>query len=362
MHAFESLLNDCVKRDGSDIHLKPNQIPHVRINGALKPLDIPKLTLENMTEMVNAVLPAHLAKAFWETHEADFAIFAPGIGRFRVNAFFGKGEPCLNFRYVKAQIPTIESLNLPAQLHRLAGLHRGIALLAGATGSGKSSTLAAIIGQINRTVSKRIITIEDPIEYAFTDDRSLITQREIGLDTRNYTEALRHVLRQDPDIILIGEMRDEETIRTALLASETGHLVFSTLHASTAGQALSRLLDVFPSEEQHQIRLALAANLQTVVCQRLVAHTGNGRVPAVEILFNSPTVRKLLIKNQLDSLAAAIETGGDDGMQTFDQSLYRFVKAGQISEQEAMAHASNPESLRMNLRGIFLDESRRILG
>lgn len=362
MQDLRSYLRQVVERNASDLHLKPRQVPHVRQHGELVELDAGKVSAEDLAAFVQSIVPTHLVQSFEQTREADFAIAEPGIGRFRVNAFFGKGEPSLTFRYVQSQIPSIESLNLPEQLHRLVTLQRGIALIAGVTGSGKSSTLAAIIGEINRTSKQRIITIEDPIEYAFSDNQSLITQREIGLDTQDYGSALKHVLRQDPDVILIGEMRDAETIRTALLASETGHLVFSTLHASTAAQAVTRMLDVFPVAEQAQIRLNLASNLQTIICQRLLSHVGGGLLPAVEVLFNTPTVRKLLIKNQLESISAAVETGVDDGMQTFDQSLYAFVKAGQVSEQEAMHYATNPEALRMNLRGIFLDESRRILG
>ena len=234
--------------------------------------------------------------------------------------------------------------------------------MAGTTGSGKSTTLAAIIGDINQTQRCRIITVEDPVEYLFHDDQSVITQREVGLDTLSFQNALKHLMRQDPDVILIGEMRDRTSIRTALLAAETGHLVLSTIHAGSADLAIPRMLDVFPPEEQDQIRLGLAGNMYAIVCQRLVPDTQGGVVPAVEIMINTSTVRKLLEKNRLDVLGAAIETGAEDGMQNFNQAIYKLIKGGIITEKDGMRYATNPESLRMNLQGIFLDEGKRILG
>ena len=285
----------------------------------------------------------------------------PDVGRFRVNVFYGQGEPAIAFRHVKARIPTLEELNLPEVLNTLIDAPRGIVILSGATGSGKSSTLAALIGGINRKYERRIITVEDPIEYTFTDDRSIITQREVGLDTTSFGGSLRQVLRQDPDIILIGEIRDAETLRIALLAAETGHLVFTTLHASSAALAVPRLLDEFPKSERDQSRQALAANLQAIICQRLIPDVDGVVIPAVEILFNTPTVKKLLSSDRLDVLPAAIETGGEDGMQTFDQAIYKLIKEGRVTEQDGMEYASNADQLRMNLQGIFLDDSRRIL-
>ncbi len=264
-------------------------------------------------------------------------------------------------RFVKAEIPTVEELRIPTQIKGLAHVPRGIILLSGTTGCGKSTTLASIIGEINRTQRRRIITIEDPIEYVFEDDQSLINQREIGIDTLSFQNSLKHLLRQDPDVILIGEMRDRTSIRTALLAAETGHLVMSTLHAGTADLAIPRILDMFPGDEQDQIRLALAGNLYAIICQRLMRDVNGDAIPSVEILFNTPTVSKLLQKNQLSHLSAAIETGRDDGMQSFNQSLYDLITKGLVSEEEAMRYASNPEALRMNLQGIFLDEGNRIL-
>jgi twitching motility protein PilT len=235
-------------------------------------------------------------------------------------------------------------------------------LLTGTTGSGKSSTLAAMIHHVNQQLAGKIVTIEDPIEFLHNDIRSNVIQREIGIDTISFEAALRAALRQDPDIILVGEMRDRATIDIALKAAETGHMVLSTLHAGTADMAIPRMLDVFPPDEQDQIRMALAANLYGVVCQRLVPDIQGGAIPAVEIMINTSTVRKLLEKNQLEVIGAAIETGEEDGMITFNKCVYNLIKKGIITEKEGMTYCTNPESLRMNLQGIFLDEGKRILG
>jgi pilus retraction protein PilT len=336
--------------------------PVVRVSGRLEVTSGDAITSQIMEEVVRIILPPHLTLAFRERHEADFSLMRGDSGRFRVNLFLAQGEPAIVMRHVKSAIPTFEELRLPQQLKRLANVERGIVILCGTTGSGKSTTLAAIVGEINRTQRIRILTVEDPVEYLFEDDRAVITQREIGLDTLDYSHALTHLLRQDPDVILIGEMRDRLSIRTGLLASETGHVVLTTLHAGTADIAVPRMLDVFPTDEQDQIRMGLAANLAAAVCQRLIPDVNSRLIPAVEIMFNTPTVRKLIQRNQLDVLSAAIETGRDDGMQTFNQAIYDLIKSGIVTEAQAMRFASNPESLRMNLKGIFLDEAKRILG
>jgi len=362
MITMDSLLREAIARDASDIHLKPGKVPLFRIKGGLIESSMETLSLEQLAKMVDSILPKHLSRSFLETHEADFSLHREGLGRFRVNLFVAQGQPTVVMRHVKSQIPTIEELRLPPQLSKLATVPRGIILLSGTTGSGKSTTLAAIISEINRTLRRRIITVEDPVEYLFEDDKSVITQREVGLDTLNYTNALKHVLRQDPDVILIGEMRDVLSIRTALLAAETGHLVLSTLHAGSADLAIPRMLDVFQANEQNQIRMAMASNLHAIICQRLIPDVDGDVVPAVEIMINTPTVRKLVQRNQLDVIGAAIETGQEDGMQSFNQAIYKLIKSGMITEKEGMRTATNPESLRMNLQGIFLDEGHRILG
>jgi twitching motility protein PilT len=361
MSIIQDLLALAVETGASDVHIKSEQKAFFRINSLLQPATDDPLSTAVVREIVQEIVPEHATRKLAETHEADFSLFLPNIGRFRVNVFYGKGAPAIVFRLVKARIPTIEGLRLPDKLNTLVDAPRGIIIMSGATGSGKSSTLAALIGSINRKYERRIITVEDPIEYTFEDDRSVITQREVGLDTLGFGAALRQVLRQDPDIILIGEIRDAETLRIALLAAETGHLVFTTLHASSAALAIPRLLDEFPKSERDQARQALAGNLQAILCQRLIPDVDGVVIPAVEILINTPTVRKILLRDQLDLLSAAIETGAEDGMQTFDQAVYQLIKEGKVSEADGMEYASNPDKLRMNLQGIFLDDSNRIL-
>jgi twitching motility protein PilT len=362
MSIIFELLKKAVEEDASDIHIKANCPPYFRVHGNLTESPFEAVTPEYMHQITDDIIPEYQQESFKIKHEADFSLQEEGVGRFRVNVFCSQGVPSLVMRYVKSEVPTFDDLQLPEQIMNMAHVERGIILLAGTTGSGKSTTLACIISEINRTQRRRIITVEDPIEYQFTDDQSIISQRELGLDTESFSNALRAVLRQDPDVILVGEMRDEATISTALLAAETGHLVLSTLHAGTTDLAVPRMLDVFPAEEQDQIRMALAGNLHAIICQRLVPAIDGGVCPAVEILINTSTVSKLLEKDQLDTIAAAVETGAEDGMQTFNSSLYDHIKAGRITEAEGMRFATNPESLRMNLQGIFLSEGSRILG
>ena len=361
MFQINEFLTQAVAAGASDIHLKVGQCPYVRVHGKLSHSSHCILTAEDLDHVTRLVLPPHLEKMYTEQHDADFSYTIDGAGRFRVNAFVSQEMPALAFRHVKTKVPTIHDLNLPDSIQKIAEAPRGIVIISGTTGSGKSTTLAAILNHINETRALRIITIEDPIEYLFTDKKSVISQREVGLDTLTFQSALRHVLRQDPDVIVIGEMRDQTTFRTALTAAETGHLVLTTLHSGTAAIGVQRLLEFFPSGEWDQIRLNLASNLQAIVCQRLVKGSQGGVIPAVEILINTPTVRKVLEKNRMEILPAAIETGGEDGMQTFNQSIYHLIKNGNISQEDGMLNASNPQALRMNLQGIFLDESHRIL-
>jgi len=361
MFKIDDFLRGAVEQHASDIHLKVGQTPFLRLQSQLTPSTLPVLSQENLHATIQHVLPPHLVSHYTEQHEADFSYFVEGAGRFRVNAFLSQGQPALAFRHVKTKVPTVDELNLPPSIKTIAESQRGIIIVSGATGSGKSTTLASMLNHMNETENLRIITIEDPVEYLFEDKKCVISQREVGLDTLSFQAGLKHILRQDPDVIVIGEMRDQTTFRTALSAAETGHLVLTTLHSSNAAIAIQRLLEFFPSGEWDQIRLNLASNLQSVICQRLLKGTQGGVIPAVEILINTPTVRKLLEKNKLDILPAAIETGSDDGMQTFNQSIYQLIKSGMITQEEGMMYASNPQALRMNLQGIFLDEGRRIL-
>jgi twitching motility protein PilT len=362
MELFHRILKTAVEGGASDVHLKIDAPVVLRINRQLISIEAPLPTEQWMTDVVKAVTPAHLRQRLEEQREIDFSYYIPGIGRFRTNLFQQRGQWCLAMRYVKTNVPSFEELGLLEQIKRIAESPRGIVLVAGSTGCGKSTTLAAMIEHINANTRKHLITLEDPIEYVFEDNQAVIEQREVGLDTLSFHHALKHVLRQDPDIIMIGEMRDAISFTAAMSAADTGHLVLSTLHTTNASQSINRILDFFKADEREQIRRQLAGTLQAVVCQRMVNTVTNSMTPALEILINTPTVKKLIEENRLDKLPAAIETGSDDGMLNFNQSLFQLVRQGKVSEKEALAKASNPQALEMNFKGIFLDEGRRILG
>ena len=266
-------------------------------------------------------------------------------------------------RSVKTTILNFEQLNLPLVLKDISLVERGIIILAGATGSGKSTTLAAMIDYINKTERRHIVTIEDPIEFLHSDLKSIINQREVGIDTMTFQTALKHVLRQDPDVILIGEMRDQQSFSAALMASETGHVVLTTVHADSSVQCIERILDFFNTPEQReQARLQLATNIVAIICQRLIPTIDKqGLIPAVEILRGTPIVKKFIRENKFEKLNKAIETGKEDGMQTFNQSILALIQENKISEEDGLSKASNPEALKMNLKGIFLDDSKKIL-
>ena len=361
MEIFHRILKTAVDGGASDVHLKIGTPVIFRINRQLIAIECPFPTEEWMNNVVQQITPAHLRKRIEQEREADFSYFVPGIGRFRTNLFQQRGQWCLAMRHVKTNVPSFEELGLLEQIKKIAESPRGIVLLAGSTGCGKSTTLAAMIEHINSNFKKHLITLEDPIEYVFEDNQCVVEQREVGLDTLSFHHALKHVLRQDPDIIMIGEMRDSVSFTSAMSAADTGHLVLSTVHTTNASQSISRILDFFKADEREQIRRQLAGTMQAVVCQRMVATLAGGMTPALEIMINTPTVKKLIEENRLDKLAAAIETGTDDGMLNFNQALFNLVKQGKVSEQEALSKASNPQALEMNFKGIFLDEGRRIL-
>jgi twitching motility protein PilT len=362
MELFHKILQAAVDGGASDVHLKVNTPVILRINSELVAIECPYPDQEWMNSVVKEITPPHLLKRLEEDREVDFSYLEENIGRFRTNLFQQRGTWSLSMRYVKGEIPSFEELGLLPQLKEIAEEHRGIVLVAGTTGSGKSTTLAAMIEHINAHGKRHIITLEDPIEYVFEDNQSVIEQREIGLDTRSFHHALKHILRQDPDVIMVGEMRDAISFSAAISAADTGHLVLSTLHTTNAAQSIGRILDFFKADEREQIRRQLAGTLKAVVCQRMVQTLNGTMTPAMEILINTGTIKKLLEENRLDKLAAAIETGTDEGMINFNQSLLQLVKDGRVSEKEAMAKATNPQALEMNLKGIFLSEGKRILG
>jgi len=361
MEMFQRILKTAVEGGASDVHLKIGTPVVFRINRQLIAIECPVPAEDWMNNIVKQVTPVHLRQRLEEQREIDFSYYVPGIGRFRTNLFQQRGQWCLAMRYVKTIVPSFEELGLLPQIKQIAESPRGIVLLTGSTGCGKSTTLAAMIEHINANFKKHLITLEDPIEYVFEDNQCVIEQREVGLDTLSFHHALKHVLRQDPDVIMIGEMRDSVSFTAAMSAADTGHLVLSTVHTTNAAQSVNRILDFFKAEEREQIRRQLSGNLQAVVCQRMVSTIAGGMTPAMEILINTPTAKKLIEENRLDKLPAAIETGMDDGMINFNQALFQLVKDGKVSEREALSKATNPQALEMNFKGIFLDEGRRIL-
>src|ERR1039457_1173054 len=319
MEIFQRVLKTAVDGGASDVHLKMSTPVIFRINRQLIAIECPFPTEEWLNNVVEQLTPAHLRKRIEQEREADFSYFVPGIGRFRTNLFQQRGQWCLAMRHVKTNVPSFEELGLLEQIKKIAESPRGIMLLAGSTGCGKSTTLAAMIEHINANFKKHLITLEDPIEYVFEDNQSVIEQREVGLDTLSFHHALKHVLRQDPDIIMVGEMRDAVSFNAAMSAADTGHLVLSTLHTTNASQSIGRILDFFKADEREQVRRQVAGCMQAVVCQRMVGTVSGGVTPALEILINTPMVKKLLEDNRLDKLPAAIETSVDDGMLTFNQ-------------------------------------------
>ena len=361
MELFHRILQTAVQGHASDVHIKPGGPVMFRIHQELVPIEAPTPTSDWVNNVIEHMVPKHFKKRLDDDREVDFSYFVQGVGRFRTNVFQQRGEWCLAMRYVKAEIPTFDALGLLPILKSIAEAPRGIILIAGATGSGKSTTLAAMLQYINSTSSNHIITLEDPIEFVFEDVKSTIEQREVGLDTSSFNQGLKHILRQDPDIIMIGEMRDSTSFSAAMSCADTGHLVISTVHTTNAAQSVSRVLEFFKADEREQVRKQLANTLQAVVCQRMVPKIGGGVIPAMEILINTGTVKKLIEENRLDKLPAAIETARDDGMQNFNQALFDLVKERKVTEKDALANATNAQALEMNFKGIFLDEGRRIL-
>ena len=362
MELFHKILAAAANGGASDIHIKVNTPVVFRISRQLIGIEGPIPTEEWVNGVVDHIIPKHLKKKFEDDHEIDFSYYVEGIGRFRTNIFQQRGTYCFAMRLVKSQVPDFEVLGLPEQIKTIAEAPRGIILLAGSTGSGKSTTLAAMIEHINAHHRKHIVTMEDPIEFVFEDNQSIIEQREVGLDTMSFQHGLKHVLRQDPDIIMVGEMRDAVSFQAAMSAADTGHLVLSTLHTTTAALSVTRILDFFKSDEREQVRRQLSGCLQAVICQRMVPTIAGGMTPACEIMINTATVKKLIEENRLDKLPAAIETGQDDGMQNFNQALLKLVQEGRVSREEALLKASNAQALEMNFQGIFLSEGKRILG
>ncbi len=347
---IHAALRHLIDSAGSDLHCKVGSPPLIRVNGALQPIPEMSVLEPHETEGFVTTLLDDVTKLreFGEVGEVDFSYAIPGLARFRVNAFRQRGSASLVIRAIPVKISTIEELHLPPVVRELAEEERGIVLLTGTTGSGKSTTLAAMIDHINTTTARHIVTIEDPIEFLHHDKKSLINQREVGQDTQSFKAALRRVLRQDPDVILIGEMRDEETVHTALSAAETGHLVFSTVHTVDAAETVNRLIDFFPPHMHQQVRAMLAGTLKGAISQRLVPTVDGGRIAACEILRMTGRVRDMIMDHtQTGRLPEVIADGGYYGMQTFDQALFHHLKAGVISMEQAIAMAGSPHDFKL---------------
>ena len=353
---IDDLLRIATERKASDLHLKVGNYPHLRVDGELSPLtDQPRITAEDMLNMAFSMMSARQKQKFQETTEIDMAYGVAGLGRFRVNIFQQRGNVGLVLRVIPTKIRALDELFLPKVVEQICDMPRGLVLVTGVTGSGKSTTLAAMVDRINSSRAEHIVTIEDPIEFLHRDKKGYVNQREIGVDTPSFGAALRASLRQDPDVILVGEMRDLETISTALHAAETGHLVFSTLHTLDAVETINRIISVFPPPEQKQIRMQLAATVRAVISQRLVKRAdGAGRVPAVEILISTAFVRECIMTPEKTRLIhEAIATGTSQyGMQTFDQSLYDLYSQGLVTYETALENASNPDDFKLKIQGI----------
>ena len=371
MHVND-LLRIAVDRNASDLHLKAGSYPMMRVRGELTPISQEKrLDHDDMMAMLAAILPTALRERFKDSHEVDLAYSVAGLGRFRCNAFQQRGTIGMTLRVIPVRVQTIEELFLPPVLKTIASEERGLVLVTGTTGSGKSTTLASIIDEINTARTVNVMTIEDPIEYLHRDKRSIICQREVGTDTTSFAHALRSALRQDPDVILVGEMRDFETIETALHAAETGHLVFSTLHTVDATETINRVVSVFSPHQQQQVRQQLASVLRAVVSQRLVPKAdGKGRVPAVEVMIATPFIRECIMDSERTKLIpGAIAQGTSQyGMQTFDQSIFSLYQQGLVAQEEALRWATSPDEFKLRLQGVTstadqaLDEMARAAG
>jgi twitching motility protein PilT len=355
MH-IDDLLRIAMERRSSDLHLKVGNYPHLRIDGELVPLtEQPRITAEDMLTMAFSMMSARQKQKFKETSEIDMAYGVAGLGRFRVNVFQQRGNVGLVLRVIPTKIRALDELYLPKVIEQICEMPRGLVLVTGVTGSGKSTTLAAMIDRVNSTRAEHIITIEDPIEFLHRDKKGYVNQREVEVDTPSFSAALRASLRQDPDVILVGEMRDMETSGTALHAAETGHMVFSTLHTLDAVETINRIISVFPPPEQKQIRLQLAAVLRAVISQRLVRRSDSeGRVPAVEVMINTPYIREcILVPEKTRAVRDAISAGTSQyGMQTFDQSLYDLYQQGLITYETALENASKPDDFKLRVQGI----------
>ncbi len=348
---LKRLLETVIQEDASDLHISVGHKPTIRITGQLVPLAKEKeLTPPDSAGLAYEMMNERQEKKFEEEREIDFSYDFESRARFRVNIFYQKGSVSLALRLVPTKIKTLEELNLPAVLHEFTGRSQGLVLVTGASSQGKSTTLAAMIDEINHTRPVHIITIEDPIEYVYQDDRAIIDQREVFQDTLSFAKALRATFRQNPDIIMVGEMRDLETISTAITAAETGHLVFATLHTNSASQAIHRIVDVFPGDQQNQIRFQLSGSLLGIITQRLVPRIRGGFIPAIEVMIGNPAVATLIRENQIHEIPAVIDTSSKQGMVSMNRCLADLVRRKEISLKNAVDYSLNPTEIKNLLR------------
>jgi twitching motility protein PilT len=361
---IEKLMVACARNKASDLHLKVGQKPILRVNTVIHEVGNQVMAADELKRSMYEIMTEVQRERYETEKDLDFAYSLPGVGRFRINVFVERGAMAVAMRRVNTTIPSFGDLFLPPELHKICEYEQGLVIVAGPTGSGKSTTLACAIDYINAKQKSHIITIEDPIEYLFQDKKSFVNQREIGIDVPDFHQALKHVVRQDPDVILIGEMRDYVSFDAALMASETGHLVFATIHASSAPQCIGRLLDLFPVERQPLIRQSLAFNLKAVICQRLLpsAKEGVKVVPAVEVLFNNSTAQKLIMNAEDKKLADLIRGCKEEGMQDFNMSLVDLINLGLVSKKNALQYSPNPEQLMMNVLGFYLGSYHGFVG
>jgi twitching motility protein PilT len=360
---LHDVLKLAIAEGASDVHVREGFPAMLRISGKLAAVEGYAPGTEEFDAIIPQICSENDRARFDEHGDADFAHVEEDVGRFRVNLHKQRGTRSLSLRHIKPKVPQFSELGLPDVIKDVAASPRGIILVTGTTGSGKSTTLAAMLEHMNDHFKRRVITIEDPIEFDFKDRRCIFEQREVGLDTSSFDSALIHALRQDPDVIVVGEMRNSESFDTALAAADTGHLVLSTLHTSNASQSIQRILDFYEEADRDQIRRSLGTTLRAIISQRLVPRAdGTGRVPAVEVMTNAPIVRKLITEGRLEKLPQAIETGGSNGMMSYNQSILKLMDEKLITEDDALEASTSPEQLRMNLQGIFLTETSAIVG
>ena len=346
-YTLEQLLRSIKDYGASDLHLNVNAEPMLRIDGRLTPLNLPKLTGEDIVKLCYSVLTEKQKSVFEETYELDFSFEIPKVARFRANYYFERENLAAAFRIIPERPLSLDELNAPAIFKKIVRKEKGLILVTGPTGSGKSTTLAAMINEINESFAKHILTIEDPIEFVHQHKKSLVSQREVGRDTKAFLNALKSALREDPDVILIGEMRDKETIGAAITAAETGHLVMGTLHTNSAVQTINRIVNVFPANEQDQIRTQLSMAILAVISQSLLPKIGGGRVAAHEIMINNPAIANLIRENKIAQIYSQMQLNqGSTGMQTMNQVLAEYVRRHIIDKETAMAYSTKPEELR----------------